>query len=43
MSCDIFRDTVTLRSLEGDTRVVPLAELREEVEAAGGGALSGRR
>lgn len=40
MTCDIFRDTVTLRSPEGDTRVVPLAALREEVDAAGGGPLS---
>lgn len=38
--CDIFRDQVTLRSPEGDTRVVPLAKLREEVEASGGGPLS---
>jgi cell fate regulator YaaT (PSP1 superfamily) len=34
LACDIFRDTVTLRSPEGDTRVVPLAALREEI---GGG------
>lgn len=40
IASDIFRDTVTLRSPEGDTRVVPLAALREEVAAAGGGALS---
>lgn len=31
VSCDIFRETVTLRTVEGDTRVVPLAVLREEV------------
>jgi cell fate regulator YaaT (PSP1 superfamily) len=31
VSCDIFRETVTLRTVEGDTRVVPLAALREEV------------
>jgi len=31
MACDIFRDTVTLRTVEGDTRVVPLAALRDEV------------
>ena len=40
IASDIFRDTVTLRSPEGDTRIVPLAALREEVAAAGGGALS---
>ncbi len=31
ISCDIFNDRVTLRSAEGDTRVVPLAELREDI------------
>ncbi len=31
ISSDIFRETVTLRTVEGDTRVVPLAALREEV------------
>jgi len=29
---DIFRDAVTLRSAEGDTRVVPLAELKRELD-----------
>ena len=29
---DIFNDRVTLRSVGGDTRVVPLAELRRELE-----------
>jgi len=33
IASDIFRDTVTLRTVEGDTRVVPLAALREEVAA----------
>ncbi len=33
MAFDIFRDTVTLRTPEGDTRIVPLAQLREEVSA----------
>jgi cell fate regulator YaaT (PSP1 superfamily) len=33
LACDIFRETVTLRTVEGDTRVVPLAALREEVAA----------
>ena len=36
LSCNIFHETLTLRSAEGDTRVVPLAELREEMEATGG-------
>lgn len=40
MTCDIFRDTVTLRSPDGEVRIAPLAELRAEVEAAGGGPLS---
>lgn len=31
ISSDIFRETVTLRTVEGDTRVVPLVALREEV------------
>src|SRR6185437_6813935 len=29
---DIFRDCVTLRTAEGDMRVVPLAELKRELE-----------
>ena len=29
---DIFRDRVTLRNVEGDVRVVPLAELKREME-----------
>lgn len=36
LACNIFHDTVTLRGVEGDTRVVPLAELRNELEAMGG-------
>ncbi len=37
---DIFRERVTLRNSEGETRVIPLAELRHELAAAGGaGAL----
>ncbi|HEX6535533.1 MAG TPA: regulatory iron-sulfur-containing complex subunit RicT [Gemmatimonadaceae bacterium] len=32
VSNDIFNDRVTLRSVEGDTRVVPLAELKAELE-----------
>lgn len=35
-SCNIFHETITLRSAEGDTRVVPLAELRVEMEEFGG-------
>ncbi len=30
MSCDIFRERVTLRNVEGDTRIVPLVDLRKE-------------
>lgn len=32
ISCDIFNERVTLRGFEGDTRVVPLAELRAEMQ-----------
>lgn len=32
VSCDIFNERVTLRTAEGDTRVLGLLELREEVE-----------
>ena len=32
---DIFRERVTLRGLDGEMRAVPLAELREEMLAAG--------
>ena len=32
---DIFRERVTLRGVEGEVRCVPLAELREEMSAAG--------
>jgi cell fate regulator YaaT (PSP1 superfamily) len=39
LAIDIFRDTVTLRGVEGEARVVPLAELRAETEHAGGAAL----
>jgi cell fate regulator YaaT (PSP1 superfamily) len=42
LSCNIFHETVSLRSVEGDTRVVPLAELREELEALGGGLATER-
>lgn len=36
LSCNIFHETVTLRTAEGDTRVVALADFKAEVEAAGG-------
>ncbi|MCC6242327.1 MAG: hypothetical protein IT353_05775 [Gemmatimonadaceae bacterium] len=35
ITCDIFNDRVTLRSAEGDTRVIALAELREIVGGFG--------
>lgn len=40
--CDIFNDRVTLRSAEGDTRVVPLAELRDDVGGFGESAATER-
>ncbi|MDQ6887380.1 MAG: hypothetical protein M3068_08810 [Gemmatimonadota bacterium] len=33
---DIFNDRVTLRSAEGETRIVPLADLRRELDAGHG-------
>jgi cell fate regulator YaaT (PSP1 superfamily) len=33
---DIFRERVTLRAFDGEVRVVPLVELREEMEGLGG-------
>jgi cell fate regulator YaaT (PSP1 superfamily) len=36
---DIFNDRVTLRGSDGDTRVVPLADLKRELEASGAGGL----
>jgi cell fate regulator YaaT (PSP1 superfamily) len=38
ISCDIFHERVTLRTVEGDTRVVPLAELKAEIGATEQGA-----
>jgi len=35
VSCDIFHDRVTLRTAEGDSRVVALAELRDEIGGFG--------
>ena len=32
---DIFRERVTLRGVDGDVRVIPLEQLREEMSAAG--------
>ena len=32
IACDIFNERVTLRTADGDTRVVPLAELRAEID-----------
>jgi cell fate regulator YaaT (PSP1 superfamily) len=32
---DIFRERVTLRGVDGEVRVIPLAQLREEMTAAG--------
>ena len=36
VSNDIFRERVTLRNAEGEVRVIPLAQLLSESEAAGG-------
>ncbi|HEY0969593.1 MAG TPA: regulatory iron-sulfur-containing complex subunit RicT, partial [Gemmatimonadales bacterium] len=36
LSNDIFRDCVTLRGVEGEVRTIPLADLRQEIAAAGG-------
>src|SRR5919204_5083714 len=41
VAVDIFNDCVTLRSADGDTRVVPLAELRRELERAAEGRPAG--
>lgn len=42
ISCDIFNDRVTLRSAEGDTRIVALAELRDLVGGFGDSAATAR-
>jgi cell fate regulator YaaT (PSP1 superfamily) len=42
ISCNIFHETVVLRTPEGDTRTIPLIELTEEL-AALGSALSAER
>ena len=36
MSNDIFRERVVLRNSEGETRTIPLSQLLQEAEAAGG-------
>ena len=38
IATDIFRERVTLRALDGETRIVPLDELRREVAEAAEGA-----
>jgi cell fate regulator YaaT (PSP1 superfamily) len=35
LSCNIFHETVTLRTAEGDTRVVALADFKAEIESVG--------
>jgi cell fate regulator YaaT (PSP1 superfamily) len=35
LACDIFNERVTLRTVDGDTRVVALADLREEIGGSG--------
>src|SRR5687768_17627901 len=42
LACDIFNERVTLRTAEGDTRVVALADLREEIGGFGEGLASDR-
>ena len=42
LACDIFNERVTLRTAEGDTRVVALADLREEIGGFGEGMLAER-
>ena len=41
LAVDIFRERVTLRGEEGSTRLLPLAHLKMEVEAAGGSSAGG--
>jgi len=41
VATDIFGDRVTLRSVEGETRVLPLAELKLELESRSSGLSSG--
>ena len=43
MACDIFNDRVTLRTVDGDTRVVPLAELKAELGSAEAGGTTEER
>src|SRR5206468_2457029 len=37
VSVDIFRERITLRTVEGDTRLVTLQEFKDETERANGG------
>jgi hypothetical protein len=39
MAIDIFHERLTLRTAEGETRIVPLAEFNREMEAVAGGNL----
>ena len=43
MACDIFNDRVTLKTVDGDTRVVPLAELKAELGSAEAGGTTEER
>ncbi len=40
VSCDIFNELVTLRSVDGDTRVVPLSDLKAEVASGAANAVA---
>jgi hypothetical protein len=40
VSVDIFRERITLRGVEGDTRVVALQEFKDETERASGGIVA---
>ena len=43
MACDIFHERVTLRTAEGDTRVIALAELKAELGGAEQGGVAEER
>lgn len=43
MACDIFHERVTLRTVEGDTRVIALAELKAELGGAEHGGVAEER
>jgi hypothetical protein len=40
VSVDIFRERITLRGVEGETRMVTLQEFKDETEQAGGGVVA---